>query len=71
MKTGQGSPYFVYTYSTQMAEVIVDIETGEAEVTDYVAVLDTGKTINPKAVEGQLEGGYLWDWAMPSWRKLL
>jgi CO/xanthine dehydrogenase Mo-binding subunit len=56
-ETGQGTPYFVYTYSTQMAEVIVDIETGEVEVTDYVAVLDTGKAINPKAVEGQLEGG--------------
>ncbi len=56
-ETGQGTPYFVYTYSTHMAEVIVDIETGEVEVTDYVAVLDTGKAINPKAVEGQLEGG--------------
>ncbi|MBW1780749.1 MAG: xanthine dehydrogenase family protein [Deltaproteobacteria bacterium] len=56
-ETGQGTPYFVYTYSTHMAEVIVDVETGEVEVTDYVAVLDTGKAINPKAVEGQLEGG--------------
>ena len=56
-ETGQGSPYFVYTYSTQMAEVIVDIETGEVVVTDFVAALDTGKSINPMAVEGQLEGG--------------
>jgi CO/xanthine dehydrogenase Mo-binding subunit len=56
-ETGQGSPYFVYAYSTQMAEVIVDVETGEVEVTDYVAAFDVGKAINPREVEGQIEGG--------------
>lgn len=56
-ETGQGNPYFVYTYSTHMAEVLVDVETGEVEVTDYVAAFDVGKAINPKAVEGQIEGG--------------
>jgi nicotinate dehydrogenase large molybdopterin subunit len=56
-ETGQGNPYFVYTYSTHMAEVEVDVETGEVEVTDYVAAFDVGKAINPKAVEGQIEGG--------------
>jgi CO/xanthine dehydrogenase Mo-binding subunit len=56
-ETGQGNPYFVYTYSTQMAEVVVDVETGEVKVTDYVAAFDVGKAINPKAVEGQIEGG--------------
>jgi nicotinate dehydrogenase large molybdopterin subunit len=56
-ETGQGNPYFVYTYSTHMAEVIVDVETGETEVTDYVAAFDVGKAINPKALEGQIEGG--------------
>ena len=56
-ETGQGAPYFVYTYSTHMAEVIVDVETGEVEITDYVAAFDIGKAINPKAVEGQIEGG--------------
>ena len=56
-ETGQGNPYFVYTYSTHMAEVQVDVETGEVEVTDYVAAFDVGKAINPKAVEGQIEGG--------------
>ncbi len=56
-ETGQGNPYFVYTYSTHMAEVVVDMETGEVEVTDYVAAFDVGKAINPKAVEGQIEGG--------------
>ncbi len=56
-ETGQGNPYFVYTYSTHMAEVLVDVETGEVEITDYVAAFDVGKAINPKAVEGQIEGG--------------
>jgi CO/xanthine dehydrogenase Mo-binding subunit len=56
-ETGQGNPYHVYTYSTHMAEVEVDVETGEVEVTDYVAAFDVGKAINPKALEGQIEGG--------------
>ena len=56
-ETGQGNPYFVYSYSTHMAEVIVDVQTGEVEIADYVAAYDVGKAINPKAVEGQIEGG--------------
>ena len=56
-ETAQGNPYFVYTYSTHMAEVVVDVETGEVEVTDFVAAFDVGKAINPRAVEGQIEGG--------------
>jgi CO/xanthine dehydrogenase Mo-binding subunit len=56
-ETGQGNPYFVYTYSTHMAEVVVDVETGEVEVTGYVAAFDVGQAINPRAVEAQIEGG--------------
>ena len=56
-ETGQGNPYHVYTFSTHMAETIVDIETGEVEITDFVAAFDIGKAINPKLVEGQIEGG--------------
>jgi CO/xanthine dehydrogenase Mo-binding subunit len=56
-ETGQGNPYFVYTYSTHMAEVVVDIETGEVEIGDFVAAFDIGRAINPKLVEGQIEGG--------------
>lgn len=56
-ETGQGSPYHVYTFSTHMAETIVDIETGEVEITDFVAAFDIGRAINPKLVEGQIEGG--------------
>jgi CO/xanthine dehydrogenase Mo-binding subunit len=55
--TGQGNPYFVYTYSTHMAQVVVDVETGEVEIEHYVAAFDVGKAINPRALEGQIEGG--------------
>jgi CO/xanthine dehydrogenase Mo-binding subunit len=56
-ETGQGNPYFVYTYSTHMAQVAVDIETGEVDIEHYVAAFDVGKAINPRALEGQIEGG--------------
>lgn len=56
-ETGLGNPYFVYTYSTHMAQVVVDVETGEVEIERYVAAFDVGKAINPRALEGQIEGG--------------
>ena len=56
-ETGQGNPYHVYTFSTHMAETVVDVETGEVEITDFVAAFDIGRAINPKLVEGQIEGG--------------
>jgi len=59
LETGQGSPYFVYTYCTQMAEVEVDIKTGAVEVLKLVASFDIGKAINPLMVEGQIEGGVM------------
>jgi len=58
-ETGQGSPYFVYTYSTQMAEVEVDVKTGYVDVLNLVATFDIGKAINPLMVEGQIEGGVM------------
>jgi CO/xanthine dehydrogenase Mo-binding subunit len=59
LETGQGSPYFVYTYCTQMAEVEVDVKTGEVEVLKIVATFDIGKAINPVMLEGQIEGGIM------------
>ena len=56
-KTGQGNPYFVYTYATQMAEVEVDMRTGEAQVKRIAAAFDIGKAINPMLLEGQIDGG--------------
>ncbi|MFH1059694.1 MAG: xanthine dehydrogenase family protein molybdopterin-binding subunit [Pseudomonadota bacterium] len=56
-ETGQGNPYHVYSYSTHMVQLVVDVETGEVEIEDYVAAFDVGRAINPRAVEGQIEGG--------------
>jgi CO/xanthine dehydrogenase Mo-binding subunit len=56
-KTGQGSPYFVYSYATQMAEVEVDVRTGEVTVKKIASAFDIGKAINPMLLEGQIDGG--------------
>ncbi len=38
--------------------VAVDAETGQVDVLRYVIAHDTGQTINPLTLEGQLLGGY-------------
>ena len=35
----------------------IDPETGEVEITDFTAVDDIGRVINPMIVEGQVQGG--------------
>ena len=57
--TGQGNAYFVYSYCTNIAEVEVDMQTGEIRVEKIVAAHDMGKAINPQQVEGQIQGGTL------------
>jgi CO/xanthine dehydrogenase Mo-binding subunit len=58
--TGEGEQnehlYGVYAYSI---EVAVDRETGSFRVVDAVLVADVGTVINPVAVRGQLEGGFV------------
>lgn len=56
---GQGNPYATYAFATQWAEVEVDTETGEVTVLKIVASHDVGRAINPKMIEGQIEGGCL------------
>ncbi len=56
-ENGQGIPYATYAFGTQMAEVEVDIATGEVRVKRIVAAHDLGKKINPQNIEGQIEGG--------------
>lgn len=46
-----------YPYGAHIAEVEVDVETGHVDVTNYWAVHDVGRVINPNMVSGQLEGG--------------
>ncbi|NIQ37195.1 MAG: molybdopterin-dependent oxidoreductase [Proteobacteria bacterium] len=42
-----------------VAEVEVDVETGEVRVLKYVAAQDVGRAINPTVVEGQIYGAAL------------
>ncbi len=55
--TGQGNPYHVYIFGTQVAEVEVDVETGETKVLSIAAAYDVGRAINPLQVQCQIEGG--------------
>jgi CO/xanthine dehydrogenase Mo-binding subunit len=54
---GSGSPYAVYSFVTDIAEVEVDTATGEVTVKKLTAAHDVGRAINPILVEGQIEGG--------------
>jgi len=57
-KTGQGEKLYVaYTFVTQVIEVEVDTDTGIVQVLNVYTAADIGKAINPKNVEGQIEGG--------------
>lgn len=49
-------PSPAYSYSAQVAEVTVDVETGQVKVERIIAAHDCGKAINPMNVEGQVEG---------------
>jgi len=55
--TGRGEPYAAYAYACHVAEVTVDITTGEVTVDRVVAAHDVGKAIHPEGVVGQICGG--------------
>ncbi|GAA0217077.1 MULTISPECIES: xanthine dehydrogenase family protein molybdopterin-binding subunit [Halobaculum] len=46
-----------YGYGVQLVAVEVNKTTGEIDILDYVAVHDCGTIVNPKIVDGQVEGG--------------
>lgn len=54
---GSGSPWQAYVFGAQVAEVEVDTVTGEVQVLGVWAAHDVGRAINPRGVEGQIEGG--------------
>ncbi len=56
-ETSQGDAYASYAWASQLAEVEVDTETGKVTVLRLASATDAGKAINPKMVEGQIEGG--------------
>ncbi len=58
---------FTYPFGTHVAVVEVDPETGEVELTRYVAVDDCGNQINPMIVEGQVHGGIAYGVGQALW----
>ena len=49
----------VLTFGVQVAEVAVDIETGEVWVDRIAAIHDVGRVINPLGASSQVEGGII------------
>jgi CO/xanthine dehydrogenase Mo-binding subunit len=49
----------VLTFGIQVAEVAIDVETGEVRVERIAAIHDVGRVINPLGARSQVEGGII------------
>jgi xanthine dehydrogenase YagR molybdenum-binding subunit len=49
----------VLTFGIQVADVAVDVETGEVRVERIAAIHDVGRVINPLGAQSQVEGGII------------
>jgi len=58
-KTKYGNISPVYPFACHIAEVEVDPDTGQVDVVGFIAAHDSGRVINPMAIEGQIQGGVL------------
>ncbi|HEY7280263.1 MAG TPA: xanthine dehydrogenase subunit D [Actinomycetota bacterium] len=56
-ETGQGDAHVAFAFAAQRAIVDVDTELGLVRVVEIAVAEDVGMAINPRAVEGQIEGG--------------
>jgi CO/xanthine dehydrogenase Mo-binding subunit len=54
---GQGFPANQYSYSTQVARVVLDETTGEVSVLNVSSFDDAGKMVNSLGARKQIEGG--------------
>ena len=50
------APNFAYGYVAEAVDLSVDIATGLIVVHDVVCAVDVGRAINPRLIEGQIEG---------------
>ena len=55
-ETGQGDAYAAYTFGCTMAEVEVDLETGQVDVLRLIPGVAAGKIIQPAVAKGQVYG---------------
>jgi len=51
------APLSHFVFAAQIAEIQVDMETGEIDVKRIISAHDVGKALNPANVLGQIEGG--------------
>lgn len=56
-ETGQGAPYWPYTFNACGVELKVDTLTGKVDILKAILVQDVGRAVNPHLVEGQMDGG--------------
>lgn len=55
-ETGHSEPNFAYGYVAEAVEVEVDADTGHIHVLNVICVDDVGRALNPRQIEGQIEG---------------
>lgn len=58
-ETGNGRPFFYFSYGASVSEVSVDTLTGEYKVNRVDILHDVGNSINPAIDIGQIEGGFI------------
>lgn len=56
-ENGQGSPFSCYMYGVFLAEVCVDVDTGQTKVEKMTLAADIGSIANRLVVDGQMYGG--------------
>jgi xanthine dehydrogenase large subunit len=57
--TGNGRPFFYFSYGASVSEVALDTLTGEYKVTRVDILHDAGNSLNPAIDIGQIEGGFI------------
>jgi CO/xanthine dehydrogenase Mo-binding subunit len=55
-QTGKSDPNFAYGYVAEAVELEVDLETGQIDLISVVCADDVGRAVNPRMIEGQIEG---------------
>uniref|UniRef100_A0A336MW54 Xanthine dehydrogenase n=1 Tax=Culicoides sonorensis TaxID=179676 RepID=A0A336MW54_CULSO len=58
-KTNQGNAFYYFVYGAAVAEVEIDVYTGDHLVHRVDIVMDLGRSINPAVDVGQIEGAFM------------
>jgi CO/xanthine dehydrogenase Mo-binding subunit len=54
---GQGAPYGAYTYGVQLTGMKVNLYSGQSDVERVICAYEAGTVVNPRLMEGQIQGG--------------